>query len=183
MRNPRTSASLSVALLLLGFSLPAVLSSGRGSKIETPQTCATEPDVSIRLYYNPMVKGEGTAHSPCIFLPVSVEDPRLGTRPAWILYDSLSDVQAVLKLLSNQHFDWMESPDRAKLVVEPFELPQPQHTSMQIAVGCPHRSATTQVRQEQICALLSDISKLLENPKAKQSFDTYRRSVSCEVRD
>lgn len=171
---------LSVGLVLAASAISLIAFSAYNNKSEVATACSTQADVSIRLYYNPMAQGEGKAHSPCIFLPVSMEDPRLGTRSAWILYDELNDIQSVLRILSRQQLDWHESPARMRLVVEPFDLPQPQHTSMEVAVACPRGSAVAQVKKEQICPLLSEISKVLVNSTAKESFDFYRRSVSCE---
>ena len=142
--------------------------------------CLQEPDVGVRLYYNPLVNGEGTAHQPCIFLPVSSEDPRLGTRPAWILYVSFADVRKVLEYLDSQEFAWKESGAPTPIVVDAFDLPQPQHDALQIVVTCPHGSAEVQVPQARICSFVSGLSKVLTDPKSRDRFAFYERTIYCD---
>jgi hypothetical protein len=187
MRQPRTRSLLLLVVTavagVIGLNVAAWAWAQGAQTAPMPSACSTEPDVAIRLYYNPLVQGEGKAHSPCILLPVSAEDPRLGMRPAWILYDLHADIRAVVSLLSRQQLQWNVTPTRMKLVVEPFDLPGPQHNSMQIAVTCPLGSAVTDVPPKQICTLLSNISNALSNSEARASFEFYRQTISCQVDD
>ena len=49
----------------------------------------------IRFWYLP--PDNDLTPGPLIFLPVSSQDPRLDTRPAWVLYVSLSDLHNVVR--------------------------------------------------------------------------------------
>jgi hypothetical protein len=142
--------------------------------------CLQEHDVGVRLYYDPIVNGEATGHQPCIFLPVSSEDPRLGTRPAWILYVSFADVQKVLEYLDSQAFAWKASAAPTRIVVDAFDLPEPQHDALEIVVTCPRGSAEIQVPQARICGFISGLSKVLTDQKSRERFAHYERTINCE---
>ena len=90
-------------------------------------------DVVVRFYYEPMVnEPTNTSPGPLILMPVSSQDPRLGTRPAWILYVTLADLRRVLQVLDTTPLSWKESPNPKQLVVSGFELPHPHHDSMEV---------------------------------------------------
>lgn len=141
--------------------------------------CIKAEDVGVRLYYDPLIKGEKTVHGPCIFLPVSSQDPRLGQRPAWVLYVTLSDLRKELALLAEQQFSWTDSPNPKQLIVDAFDLKLPPHGGMEIVVTCPEGSAVTEVESRKICGLLSDMSKVLRNAKARDSLAFYAKTVYC----
>lgn len=138
-------------------------------------------DVALRFYYNPMVNEPNLSPGPVIFLPVSSQDPRLGTRPGWSLYITLADLRNVLEVLVNSHLAWKESDSPRQLVVDPFALPQPHHTSMEVAVSCPTGSAAAEVDAPRVCPLLSEVYGALANPRARQAFAHWTGSVDCVV--
>ena len=69
------------------------------------QHCEVAEDVAIRFWYLP--PDNDLTPGPLIFLPVSSQDPRLDTRPAWVLYVSLSDLHNVVRVLD-------QSPSRVE---------------------------------------------------------------------
>jgi hypothetical protein len=180
MRHERLIAPVFFALLcssLLSGQQRSTVQSGKPQSFV--KRCAEDEDVVVRFYFNPLAHGEGTAHSPLIFMPVSSQDPRLDTRPAWILYITLTDLQSALNVLADRQILWKESTIPKRLVVDPVDLPEPQHDSMEIAVSSPRGSASAQVGAERTCDLLSEISDAVTNAKARESLSFYRRSVFC----
>jgi hypothetical protein len=174
-----------IAPLLFGLAFISVLSCQQRPTVQSgkPQSfverCAKDEDVVVRFYYNPLVHGEGTAHAPLILIPVSSQDPRLGTRPAWILYITLPDLRKALHVLADPQLLWKESLKPKQLVVDPFDLPEPHHDSMEIAVTSTQGSATAEIGAKRACDLLSDISNAVTNARARDSLAFYRRTVSC----
>jgi hypothetical protein len=112
-------------------------------------------------------------------LPVSSQDPLVGTKSGWLLRVTLSDLRNMLRTLVQSNLEWKESDSPKQLVVEPFGLPQPHHDSMQVAVSCPTGSATAEVGAKQACDLLSNVSKSLSSPKAREAMSFYMGTVSC----
>ena len=55
-----------------------------------------------------------------------------------------------------------------KLIVDPRKLPQLDGHTMEIAVSYPNGSATTRIKTDQICPLLSDAYDGLISPKARE---------------
>jgi hypothetical protein len=145
------------------------------------ERCQRADDVTLRFYYNPTINEPNFSPGPVIFLPVSSQDPRLGTRPGWSLYITLADLRDVLHVLADSHPEWKESDSPKQLVVDPFALPQPHHTSMEVAVSCPTGSATAQVDARRICTLLSQVYGALNNAKARQAFAHWTGNVNCVV--
>jgi hypothetical protein len=139
----------------------------------------TQADVAVRLYYNPMINQPDLSPGPLILLPVSSQDPRLDTRPAWILYVTHMELRSVLGVLAQSNLEWKESSVSTRLVVDPFDLPGGHHDSMQVAVGYPTGSATAEVEAKQVCGLLSNVSESLSSPKAREAVSFYARTVSC----
>jgi len=150
----------------------------RGSVLER---CEQADDVAVRFYYNPMVNEPNFAPGPVIFLPVSSQDPRLGTRPGWSLYITLAELRGVLRVLSQSNLEWKESSSPMRLVVDPFDLPAGHHDSMQIAISCPSGSATAEVEARKVCPLLSEVYGSQGNPKAREAFAHWTGSVNCVV--
>jgi hypothetical protein len=138
-----------------------------------------DEDVVVRFYYNPLLHGQGTAHAPLVLMAASSQDPRLGTRSAWILYVSLGDLRRALSFLTSAEIRWKESAERQKLVVEALELPQPHHDSMQIAITSSLGSATAEIDSAKVCYILSGISDAVTNVKARDSLVFYQRTVFC----
>ena len=137
-------------------------------------------DVVVRFYYEPMVnEPTNISPGPLILMPVSSQDPRLGTRPAWILYVTLADMRRVLQVLDRASLSWKESPNPKQLVGSAFELPHPHHDSMEVAATTSTESAIAEVVGSNACNLLSDLSSELTNANARDSFAFYRRTVSC----
>jgi hypothetical protein len=155
---------------------PASQTGGRESFLER---CERAEDVAVRFYYNPMINQPNLSPSPLIFLPVSSQDPRLDTRPAWILYVVHTDLRSVLGVLGQSNLVWNESSVPTRLVVDPFDLPKDHHDSMQVALSAPTGSATAEVETKQVCDLLSNVSKSLSSPKAREAMVFYMGTVSC----
>jgi hypothetical protein len=145
------------------------------------EKCEGDEDVAVRLYYDPFRPGDKLywPRPPLIFLPVSSRDPRLNTRPAWILYVTFPQLRRVLHVLENPKFSWEESDIPRKLVVDPFDLPKTHLESMEVAVACSHGSAVTRVESQNICSFLSDISGVLDNKVARDNFSFYMGTLSC----
>lgn len=171
-----------ITILLLATALYGALGAepasqtGTGSVLER---CERAEDVALRFYYNPMINQPNLSPGPLIFLPVSSQDPRLDTRPAWILYVTHQDLRSVLSVLAEASLEWKESNVPIRLVVDAFDLPQRHHDSMQVAVSCPTGSATAEIEAKQVCRLLSNISNSLNSPKAREALSFYAGTVSC----
>jgi hypothetical protein len=170
-----------MAMLLAVATLSGVLraQSPTGTGKSLFGGCARAEDVAVRFYYNPMMNEPSLSPGPLIFLPVSSEDPRLNTRPAWILYVTHSDLRNVLDILTQSKLEWKESNLPIRLVVDPFDLPQGHHDFMQAAISCPAGSATAEIEAKQVCGLLSNISEMLRSPKAREAISFYAGTVSC----
>lgn len=175
---------LLVAALLVATAcglVPSRATLQTGTRESAFQRCERADDVVLRFYYNPMVNEPNFSPGPLILLPVSYQDPRLGTRPGWSLFVTLSDLRSVLNVLDNLHSEWKESDSPRQLVVDPSALPQPHHTSMEVAVSCPTGSATTEVEAKQVCPLLSQVYGALKNEKARGAFAHWTGNVTCVV--
>jgi hypothetical protein len=139
-----------------------------------------DEDVVVRFYYNPMIDEPiNISPGPLILMPVSSQDPRLDTRQAWILYVMLPELRNVLRVLRQANLEWEESKMPKQLVVDPFDLPQPHHDSMEVAVTNQSESATTEVQAKRVCGLLSDISNVVSNTKTQDGLAFYQRTISC----
>lgn len=137
-------------------------------------------DVVVRFYYEPMVnEPTNISPGPLILMPVSSQDPRLGTKPAWIVFVTLTDLRRVLQVLAQAPLSWKESPSPRQLVVEPFALPNPHHDSMEVAVTTSNESATAELKASRVCNMLADLSNAITNMKARDGITFYRRTVSC----
>lgn len=176
---------LLIFLLLLAAAAFSVLQAKPASKLATQGSvvdrCEQAEDVVVRFYYNPTINEPNLSPGPLILLPVSYQDPRLGTRPGWSLYVTLADLRNTLRVLIHANPEWKESESPKQLVVHPFDLPQPHHKSMELAISCPRGSATAEVEAGQVCSWLSKVYGALTNPKARQSFAHWTGSVSCVV--
>lgn len=176
-----------IVSLVFGLAFISLVSCQQRAAVQRdkPQSfverCAQDEDVAVRFYYNPMLNEPNISITPgpLILLPASSQDPRLGTRAAWILYVTIADLRNALHVLAGPQFLWKESPNPKQLVVDPFDLPQPHHDSMEIAVTSSHGSATTEIDAKRVCELLSDISNTVTNAKARDSLRFYQRTVSC----
>lgn len=172
------------ALLVAGTVYGAVHAqpkSQTGTRKSVVEGCGRADDVAVRFYYNPMINQPNVSPGPLIFLPVSSQDPRLDTRPAWILYVTHPELRSVLGLLNRSNLEWKESSVPTPLVVDPFDLPPGHHDSMQVAVSCPAGSAIAEVEAKQACGLLSGLARSLSSPKARQAMSFYAASVSCPL--
>lgn len=172
--------ALLLAVLAFGVvhGQPKPQTGTRGSVLER---CEQADDVAVRFYYNPMVNEPNFAPGPVIFLPVSPQDPRLGTRPGWSLYITLAELRGVLRVLAQSNLGWKESSSPMRLVVDPFDLPAGHHDSMQVAISCPNGSATAELEAKKVCPLLSEVYGSLGNPKARDAFAHWTGSVDCVV--
>jgi len=74
---------------------------------------------------------------------------------------------------------WKEIPSQIKVLVAPFELPQPHHNFMQIALSCPAGSATTEVQSQDVCPLMLEVENSLPSPKARDAFRFYKETINC----
>ncbi len=174
------------AVLAVGLFAASTLRCGsqgasQSAKKSMLEQCGSTEDFGARFYYNPL-DPEGRVYptpGPLIFLPVSSQDVRLGTREGWTLYVTLPELRAVFRVLEVQEISWSDSPYPRQLIVHPFDLPHPHHDSMQVAISCAGGSAVSDIKAAGVCALLSDISKALGNEKARASMAVYQRAVSC----
>jgi hypothetical protein len=176
-------AKFIIAVCLAAVATYAGLRAQSPPQSETRQSvaerCKRHEDVAVRLYYNPMINQPSVSPGPLIFLPVSSQDPRLDTRPAWILYVTHTELRRVLGVLAQSNLEWKESSVSTQLVVDPFKLPGGHHDSMQVAVSCPTGSATAEVEAKRVCGLLSNVSGSLSSPKARETVSFYAGTVSC----
>jgi hypothetical protein len=150
-----------------------------GTHRSVVEQCGLAEDVVVRFYYNPMINQPNLSPGPLIVLPVSSQDPQVGTKSGWLLRITLADLHSMLRTLVQSNLECKESDSPKQLVVEPFGLPQPHHDSMQVAVSCPTGSATAEVEARQVCRLLSNVSKSLSSPTAREAVSFYGRTVSC----
>jgi hypothetical protein len=148
----------------------------RGSVVER---CGLADDVVVRFYYNPMINEPNVSPGPLIILPVSSQDPQAGTKSGWLLRITLSDLRSVLQTLVQSNLEWTDSESPRQLVVRGFDLPHPHHDSMEVAVSCPAGSAKAEVEAKQVCGLLSNVSKSMSNPQARDAVTFYGGTVSC----
>jgi len=178
------SASKSTRGLL--FLILASLSSCRHAPTQgttdqsVVQRCEVAEDVAIRFWHLP--PDTDSAPGPLILLPASSQDPRLDTRPAWVLYVSLSDLHRVVRILAQTHLEWKESNAPKQLVVDPLQLPQLDRQAIEIAMSYPSGSATAELKTEQICPLLSSVYGSLVSPKARESMAFWTGNVGCVVK-
>lgn len=170
---------LSVAVLLAScHQRPSALSDDQRSSFL--QRSMKAEDVVVRFYYEPSTdEPPNISPGPLILMPVSSQDPRLGTRPAWILYVTLVDLRRGLQVLGKTPLLWKGSARPKQLVVDPFDLPNPHHSSMEIAVTTSDESATAELEANHVCKLLSDLSDAVTSVKARDGIAFYRRTVSC----
>lgn len=139
-----------------------------------------DEDIVVRFYYNPLVdEPMNISPGPLILMPVSSQDPRLDTRQAWILYVTLPELRNVLRVLSQANLEWRESKAPKQLVVDPFDLPQPHHDSMEVAVTSRWESAIADTEAKRVCGLLSDLSNAVSSTKTRDSLAFYQRTISC----
>lgn len=163
-------------------AVPAQPKSQKGThESSVVESCERAEDVAVRFYYNPMINQPNLSPGPLIFLPVSSQDPRLDTRPAWILYVTHAELRSVLDVLNRSNLEWKESNVPTRLVVDPFDLPPGHHDSMQVAITCPTGSATAEVEAKQACGLLSEVARSLSRPKAREAMSFYAGTVSCPL--
>lgn len=155
--------------------------SQKGTHESIVESCERAEDAAVRFYYNPMINQPNLSPGPLIFLPVSSQDPRLDTRPAWILYVTHRELRSVLEVLNRLNLEWKESSVPARLVVDAFDLPPGHHDSMQMAITCTTGSATAEVEAKQACGLLSQVARSLSNPKAREAMSFYAGTVSCPL--
>jgi len=137
-------------------------------------------DVAVRFWYLP--PDTDSSPGPLILLPVSSQDPRLDTRPAWVLYASLSDLHNVVRVLAQSHLDWKESKASKQLVVDPTQLPQLDRHTMEVVISYPNGSATARVKTDRICPLLSDVYSALVSVKARESMAFWTGNVDCVMK-
>jgi hypothetical protein len=141
------------------------------------QHCEVAEDVAIRFWYLP--PDADLTPGPLIFLPVSSQDPRLDTRPAWVLYVSLADLHNVVRVLDRSHLEWKESSVPEKLIVDPLQLPQLDGHTMEIAVSYPNGSAITNVKTERVHPVIASVYCALVSAKARESMTVWSGNVDC----
>jgi len=171
---------LGVAFLLLAscHQRPTAVSESQRGTFLTRAIKAE--DVVVRFYYEPMIdEPTNISPGPLILMPVSTQDPRLGTKPAWILYVTLADLRRELQVLAEEPLTWKESRRSKELVVDGFALPNPHHSSMEIAVTTSDESAIAELEASHVCKVLSDLSNAITSVKARDGIAFYRRTVSC----
>jgi hypothetical protein len=154
---------------------PAFQGAGGQSVLQRGETA---DDVTVRFYYNP--GPDDISPGPLILLPASSQDPRLGTRPGWILYLTLSDLRSVLRVLERSELKWKESGAAKQLVVDPFQLPHLDRGTMEISVSYPRGSATAELELKQACPLLSDVYNSVSDSKSRSSLSPW--VGSCVVK-
>ncbi len=142
------------------------------------QRCETTDDVTVRFYYNP--GPDDLSPGPLILLPASSQDPRLGTRPGWTLYLTLSDLRSVLRVLERSELKWKEFDAPKQLVVDPFQLPHLERGTMEISVSYPRGSATAELELKRVCPLLSDVYNSVSDSKSRSSMSPW--VGSCVVK-
>ena len=177
------TTNLIIATLMLAVTVYGVLraqsTSETGTRDSFVRGCERAEDVAVRFYYNPMINQPNLTPGPLIFLPVSSQDPRLDTRPAWILYVTHPVLRRVLGVLIQSNVEWKGSSASIRLVVDPFDLPHAHHDSMELAVSCPSGSAKAEIDAKQVCGLLSKVSKTMTSPQARDALTFYEGTVSC----
>jgi hypothetical protein len=139
------------------------------------QRCESANDVAIRFFYSPHSE---LAPGPLILLPASSQDPRLNTRPAWILYVSLEDLHRVVHVLDESHLEWKESAFPKQLVVDPLQLPHLDSQTMEISVSYPQGSGVAEIKTGRWCPLLSNVYGALDAAKARENMSIWT-GVDC----
>lgn len=173
--NIHMAARVTVILLLMSSSVGWSISSGRPQVLDD---ALKADDVAVRFYYSPIVNGSGKYHAPIVVLPVSTQDPRLGTRPELSLYVTLTDLRLIINALSNSQLHWRQSPHPTLLLVHPSQLP-PQHLSMEIVVTTPEQSTTAEVEPGKICVVLEKVVNAPLDAQARDILAFYRDTVNC----
>jgi hypothetical protein len=179
MNKPKSLIPMLVLSAAVCGVLRAQAAPQTGGRESVLERCERAEDVAVRFYYNPMINQPNVSPGPLIVLPVSTQDPQVGTKSGWLLRVTLSDLRDVLRTLGQSKLDWKDSDSPKQLVVEPFGLPQPHHHTMEVAVSSPAGSATAEVDAKQACGLLSDVSKSLSSSKARNAVSFYAGTVSC----
>ena len=133
----------------------------------------------MRFYYNPTINEPSLSPGPLVVLPVSSQDPQVDTKSGWLLRITLSDLRGVLRTLIQSNREWKDSESPRQLVVRGFDLPNPHHQSMEVAISCSAGSTAAEVETKQVCDLLSNVSESLSSPKAREAMSFYARTVSC----
>ena len=126
-----------------------------------------------------MINEPNLSPGPLILLPVSSQDPQVGTKSGWLLRVTLSNLRSVLRTLVQSNLKWTDSESPRQLVVPGFNLPRPHHDSMEVAVSCPAGSAKAEVEAKQVCGLLSNVTKSLSSPQSHDAVTFCAGTVSC----
>jgi hypothetical protein len=175
--------SHAIAALLLLVTVPLSNCGDSQQKRTSNQSivllCERADDVAVRFWYLP--RDTDNTPGPLILLPTSSQDPRLDTRPNWILYVSLSNLHNVVRVLAQSNLEWKESGSPQTLVVDGLQLPQVGHT-MEIAISYPNGSATARVQEERVCGMLSDVYDGLLSPAARESMAFWTGNVDCVMK-
>jgi hypothetical protein len=176
------SKLIAASLVLILASLPCCQHEPkqRTADQSVVEHCETAEDIAVRFWYLP--PNTDSTPGPLILLPASSQDPRLDTRPAWVLYVSLSDLHSVVRVLAQSRLEWRESSAAKQLVVDPFQLPRLDRQTMEIAMSYPNRSAKTELKAERICPLLSRAYGALVSPKARETMAFWTGNVGCVMK-
>jgi hypothetical protein len=176
MRNERAVAGFAlVAMTFLSLYANAVALVTASQSVLN--RCESEDDVAIRLWYLP--SDSNSTQGPLILLPTSSQDPRLDTRPAWILYVSLGEIHNVVRVLAQSNLRWKESSIPRKLVVDPLQLPHLGPHTMEIAVSYPTGSAIAEVTGDRVQPLIFKAYCALSSPKARESMAVWTGPMDC----
>jgi hypothetical protein len=143
--------------------------------------CQAAEDAGVRFWYDP--PDQDSALTPLVLLPTSSQDPRLDSRPAWILYLSHSDLRSVFRVLAEANLKWTEFDAPQRLVVDPFQLPHISHQVMQIAISYPGGSATAEINSARIHPLMDSVYCAVSSSKARDSMAAWTGAVDCTAKE
>lgn len=167
-------------LMVAGFS--DLTSTQQSSRDNSRQPDFTQwekaQDIGVRFWYVPT--DSDSTQGPLIFLPVSSQDPRLDTRPAWVLYVSLTDMHKLLETLAQSQLKWKESAIPQKLIVDPLSLPKLDGRAMEIEVAQPSISTIARVDYPRVGRpLMARVYCGLTSTKARESMAVWFDAPQC----
>jgi hypothetical protein len=176
MRNLKSlGCSVLGVLMLASFCTNAPVSATADQSVLSHSQ--SDCDVAIRFWALP--PNPDTIQGPLVLLPVSSQDPRLDTKPAWTLYVRLSDLHSVARALADSKLQWKESNQPQKMIVDPLQLPHLHRDTMQIAISYPAGSAEAEVTGDGVQLVLSKAYCALESQKARENMRVWTGPIEC----